>query len=135
VIDFTGKIIWIKAASSLASFSLSLVISFRSGYFALRSLGEGGLKKSECESESEHTRFFFLKTHCSTFFLKNLSFLSELQQEIILFKGFLTSGNIPGGYLKIIHQIRSKGFLDIKPLDPLLVFSHQKIVRFFRSKF
>jgi hypothetical protein len=33
----------------------------RSGYSARRSFSEGGLKKSECESECEHTRFFFSK--------------------------------------------------------------------------
>lgn len=36
----------------------------RSGYFVLRSLGEGGLKKSEseseCESNREHSHLFFL---------------------------------------------------------------------------
>ncbi len=48
-----------------------LVATFvRSGYSVLRSVGEGGLKKSECDIESEHSRFFFLKTrtHAHTFF-------------------------------------------------------------------
>jgi len=36
----------------------------RSGYSARRSLGEGGLKQSECESESEHTRSVFSLPLC-----------------------------------------------------------------------
>jgi hypothetical protein len=118
--------------------------------------GEGGQKKSECVSESEHTRDVFLapaltltlsfehpkpsliqRMRCSDFFigrvatflLKKMSFLEELQPGIVLFIVFLSSGNIPGDSLKIIHQIISKGFLDIKTLDPLLVCSHQKTVR------
>lgn len=33
------------------------------GTATFEAFGEGGLKKSECECESEHTRLFFLKTH------------------------------------------------------------------------
>jgi hypothetical protein len=60
-----------------------------------------------------------------------MSFLSELQPEIILFIGIPNSINIPGGSLKIIHQIRSKGYLVIKTLDPPLLFSYQKTLRLF----
>jgi hypothetical protein len=65
------------------------------------------------------------------FFLPNLSFLSELQPEIILFIGIPNSNNIPGGTLKIIHQIRSKGFLVIITMDPPLFIKHQIIVQLF----
>jgi hypothetical protein len=57
-------------------------------------------------------------------------FFAELQQEIILFIGIPTSCNIPGGSLKIIYQIRSKGFLAVKILNPPLLFSYQITIPF-----
>ena len=44
------------------------------------------------------------------FFFEEMGFLAELQSEIIIFLEIVTSCNIPGSSLKIIHQIRSKGF-------------------------
>jgi hypothetical protein len=43
----------------------------------------------------------------------------------------MTSPNIPGGYPKIIRQIRSKGFLALKTLDPPLHFGYQITVHLF----
>jgi hypothetical protein len=63
--------------------------------------------------------------------LKKMSFLSELQPEIVSFIRIMTSCNIPGGSLKIIYQIRSKGFLVIKTLYPPLFIGYQKIVHLF----
>jgi hypothetical protein len=63
-----------------------------------------------------------MKKKVATLFLKKLIFLAELQPGIIFFIGILTSCNIPGGSLKIIHQIRLEGFLAIKTLDSLLFF-------------
>jgi hypothetical protein len=53
-----------------------------------------------------------------------------LQPGIIFFIGIPISCNILGGCLKIIHQIRSRGFLVIKTLDPPLYLGNQKTVRF-----
>ena len=60
-----------------------------------------------------------------------MSFQAELQPGIILFTGILTSRINPGGSLKVIRQIRSKGFLVIKTQDPPLLFSFQITVHFF----
>jgi len=55
---------WIAAWSDIP------VATFvRSGYSAHQSLGEGELKKSECESESENTRSFHSYLNDSTGFL------------------------------------------------------------------
>jgi hypothetical protein len=61
----------------------------------------------------------------ATFLLQNMNFLAELQPEIIIFLEIVTSCNIPGGFLKIIPQIRSKGFLGNKTLDPPLLYNCQ----------
>jgi len=67
----------------------------------------------------------------ATFKIGKLDFLSELQPGIISFIGIPTSSNIPGGSLKIIQQIRSKGFLAIKTMDHPLNFRYQKTARLF----
>jgi hypothetical protein len=48
-----------------------------------------------------------------TFYFKKMSFLAELQPGIIRFIGITNSCNMPGASFKIIHQIRSEGFLVI----------------------
>ena len=79
-------------------------------------------------------RMGYVKKKVAIFFLKNMSFLAELQSEIIIFIIIVTSCNIPGDSLKIFHQIRSKGFLFIKIMDPSLLFGYQKTVCFFDPK-
>jgi hypothetical protein len=75
------------------------------------------------------SRMGSVKKKVATLFLKKMSFLPELQPELIIFIGITNSCNIPGGCLKIIHQIRSKVFLVIKRLDLPLPFSDQKTLR------
>jgi hypothetical protein len=63
-----------------------------------------------------------------------MSHWAELQPGIIIFIKIASSCNIPGGSLKIIHQIRSKGFLVIKTHDPPMLFSYQISVFIFNDK-
>ncbi len=70
---------------------------------------------------------------CNFFFEEN-EFFGRVATRDLFFWHCLTSCNIPGGSLKIIHQIRSKGFLVIKQLDPPLNFRYQKTVSLFGSR-
>jgi hypothetical protein len=75
-----------------------------------------------------------VKKKVATLFLPNMSFLAELQQ-LIIFIRIQSSFNTPEGSLQIIHQIRSKGFLAIKTLDPPPFFSYQITVLLFGKPF
>ena len=75
----------------------------------------------------------FQKEGCNFKILK-FGFFVRVEPEIIMFIEIVTSFNIPGGTLKIIHQIRSRGFLVIKTLH-LPVFGFQKTVSLFGLKY